>query len=164
MNIVTLDFETYFDDDYTLKKLTTEGYIRDPRFKAYGCAMLHDGLAYWLPGPEPFGPDAKALLERSAVLCHHAQFDGLILNHHYGIKPACWLDTLSMAHYLYPGEPASLEALAARYGLPAKTMPYQDMKGVRDLTPELEKRVAEGAIHDCELTWAIFQAMMQGSP
>ena len=39
MNIVTLDLETYFDDDYTLKKLTTEAYVRDPRFEALGCGF-----------------------------------------------------------------------------------------------------------------------------
>ena len=36
MNIVTLDFETYFSDEYTLSKMTTESYIRDPRFEVHG--------------------------------------------------------------------------------------------------------------------------------
>ncbi len=35
--ILALDFESRWDSkDYTLKKLTTEAYIRDPRFKAFG--------------------------------------------------------------------------------------------------------------------------------
>ena len=32
--LVTLDFETYFDQDYTLKKMSTSEYVRDKRFKA----------------------------------------------------------------------------------------------------------------------------------
>ena len=41
MNIVTIDFETRWDSkEYTLSKLTTEEYIRDPRFKVFG-ACLH---------------------------------------------------------------------------------------------------------------------------
>ena len=40
--IVTIDFETRWDRaDYTLSKLTTEEYIRDPRFKAFG-ACVHE--------------------------------------------------------------------------------------------------------------------------
>ncbi len=33
--VTVLDFETYFDQDYTLKKLTTEAYGRDERFLAH---------------------------------------------------------------------------------------------------------------------------------
>jgi len=35
--ILTIDFETRWDKrDYTLSKMTTEEYIRDKRFKAFG--------------------------------------------------------------------------------------------------------------------------------
>ena len=34
MNLAVLDFETLFGDDYTLSKMSTEAYIRDPRFEA----------------------------------------------------------------------------------------------------------------------------------
>ena len=43
MNILALDFETYFDSDYTLKKLTTEAYIRDPRFEQAGLGYTEPG-------------------------------------------------------------------------------------------------------------------------
>ena len=39
MNIVTLDFESHYSDDYTLSKMTTESYIRDSRFEALGVAV-----------------------------------------------------------------------------------------------------------------------------
>ncbi len=32
MDLITLDFETYYDKDFSLRRLTTEEYIRDPRF------------------------------------------------------------------------------------------------------------------------------------
>ena len=32
MNLITVDFETYYDKDFALRKMTTEAYIRDPRF------------------------------------------------------------------------------------------------------------------------------------
>ena len=39
MRFVVLDFETYFADDFTLSKMSTEAYIRDPRFVAHGAAI-----------------------------------------------------------------------------------------------------------------------------
>ena len=39
MDLITLDFETYYNKDYSLKKLTTEEYVRDPRFEVLGIAV-----------------------------------------------------------------------------------------------------------------------------
>ena len=39
MDIVTLDFETYYDKEYSLSKMTTEEYIRDDRFEIIGLAV-----------------------------------------------------------------------------------------------------------------------------
>ena len=48
-NLITLDFETYYDKDYSLKKLTTEAYIRDPRFEVIGFAYkVNDGPTTWV--------------------------------------------------------------------------------------------------------------------
>lgn len=33
MNLIALDFETFYDKDFSLSKLTTEEYIRDDRLK-----------------------------------------------------------------------------------------------------------------------------------
>ena len=50
--ILVIDFETRWDrKDYTLSKLTTEQYIRDPRFKAFGLAykdMAEEGAPVWV--------------------------------------------------------------------------------------------------------------------
>ena len=35
-DVLLIDFETYFDQDYTLDKMTTEEYCRDPRFEVHG--------------------------------------------------------------------------------------------------------------------------------
>src|ERR1700690_2208468 len=98
MNIVTIESETFFSDDYTLKKQSTEAYIRDPRFECHGWAVRwNDGPPIWVGGAAFHGIEWQDRLKESAVLCHHAQFDGLILSHHYGIKPRFFVDTLSMS-------------------------------------------------------------------
>ena len=43
MDILTIDFETYYAKDYGLRKLTTEEYIRDPRFEVIGVAIKKIG-------------------------------------------------------------------------------------------------------------------------
>jgi hypothetical protein len=162
MNLITLDFETYFDADYTLSKMTTEAYVRDPRFKAHMCGFK-DAMGEWV-WPDINKQDTLNLNE-NAVLCHHAQFDGLILSHHYGIRPAFWFDTLSMARLVFPhAKSHSLGALAKMLGLPEKTVPYESFKGVRDLPPDLYQSVAEGCINDVELTYAVFQKLLPFVP
>ena len=68
MNLITLDFETYYDKDYSLKKVTTEEYIRSPDFEVIGVsnAELSDWifnnlqpdqliLEFWNPGEKNSG-------------------------------------------------------------------------------------------------------------
>ena len=43
MNLITLDFETYYDRQYSLKKVTTEEYIRSPHFEVIGLGIKLNG-------------------------------------------------------------------------------------------------------------------------
>jgi len=36
---LVLDLETFYDRDYSLSKITTEQYVRDPRFETIGIAI-----------------------------------------------------------------------------------------------------------------------------
>ena len=161
MNLVTLDFETYFADDYTLSKMTTEAYVRDPRFKAH-CVGVKCGEAEGVYPTVTSG--LKKLIEQSAVLCHHAHFDCLILNHWFDTRPKFIFDTLSMARLIFPhAKSHSLGSLAKMLGLQEKTVPYDSFKNTRDLPPELYNRVAEGCMNDVRLTFSIFTSMMQNA-
>ena len=39
MDIVTIDFETYYDKDYSLSKMTTEQYVRSSLFEIIGVGI-----------------------------------------------------------------------------------------------------------------------------
>ena len=51
MNIITVDFETYYDKKFSLSKLTTEQYIRRPDFEVIGLGVkLNNEETVWLSG------------------------------------------------------------------------------------------------------------------
>ena len=51
MDIITVDFETYYSKKFSLTKLTTEQYVRSPEFEVIGVAVkVNDGDTVWLSG------------------------------------------------------------------------------------------------------------------
>ena len=97
MNIVTLDFETYYSKDFSLRKLTTEEYIRDPRFQVIGVGLkVDDGDTEWIEGDKVAERLKQIHWGDCLLLCHNTMFDGAILAWTYGLKPAGFLDTLKI--------------------------------------------------------------------
>lgn len=157
--LVTIDFETYYAPDYTLSKMTTAEYIRDPRFQTIGVGLRQGAKQTWLEHDEFKKLAATVDWSQFAILCHHAHFDGLILGHHYGVRPGFWLDTLSMARGRFGTEVGgSLSKLAQHYGLGEKGHEVVLALGKRreDFTPADWKRYGEYCKNDCFLTEGIF--------
>lgn len=164
--LITLDWETFYGVDYTLKKMTTEEYIRDPRFKAHGLAIKFDAHPVrWMMPDALHDPRLRSLIEQSAVLAHHAQFDGLILWHHFGLRPALWLDTLSMARIALPHQRHSLDAICKHLGLPGKMhQSLADVKDVRDPTPQQLDALGAMACDDADKTFKAYEYMRDFIP
>jgi DNA polymerase I-like protein with 3'-5' exonuclease and polymerase domains len=168
VDIVTIDFETYYDKEYSLSKMTTEKYIRDPRFEVIGVGVKinsHEADYYSGSDPETF---LRSLDYRDkAILCHNTSFDGAILSWKYGIKPKLWLDTLSMArpfHGLDVG--GSLKALADHYGIGQKGNEIVNTLGKRreDFSGVEMARFAEYCLQDVNLTYKLFKILAKGFP
>lgn len=172
MNLLALDFETYFDDEYSLRKLTTEEYIRDRRFEALLCGFIgqprgesEKATREWIAGPDLPKYFAGIDWNETAILAHHAHFDGLILSHHYGIKPRFIYDTLSMARLMIGNHMSvSLQSLADHYGLQAKNVPYELFKGKHwhELSEPVRQQLGAGCLHDIELCVSVFQRLLRG--
>lgn len=169
MRLLALDAESFFSQSFSLSRLSTEEYVRSAEFK---CHLW----GYWAPSEmaAPAGclPDMlltnEAFRERvrsSAVLAHHAYFDGLILEHHYGLRPAFWLDTLSMARLVLPRlKSHSLAALAEHFGMPPKNVQYTNFKGLHDLPSDVYANLALECQHDVFLTVEIFRRLLPHVP
>ena len=151
--ILVIDFETRWDSkEYTLSKMTTEEYIRDPRFKAFGLCyksldvkeditwVSHDDIQDWVDSVD---------WSRTAVLAHNAQFDIAILSWVYGASPCFVFDSLSMARALRGVEVGnSLMKLAEVYELPPKGNAVHSTNGLSELAWEVEQELAAYCAHD----------------
>ena len=168
MDIVTIDFETFYSKDFSLSKMTTESYIRSPEFEVIGVGVkVNKDPTVWYSGSNVKGFLTGLDYSDKAILCHNTAFDGAILSWHYGIKPKLWLDTLSMArplHQLTVG--GSLKALATYYGLGQKGEEVLQAIGKRraDFLPDELARYGEYCKNDVELTYELFKKLSKGFP
>jgi DNA polymerase len=158
-----VDAETrWAKKDYTLSKLTTEEYVRDSRFKAFGFCFKwygEDNETKWVPHK-----DLPAFIEtidwtRTAVMAHNAMFDVAILAWHYGVYPAFIMDTLSMARALRGNEGNGLAKLAEEFGLPPKGHAVHSTDGLDELTPEIEEELAAYCAHDVFLLEKVYDRL-----
>jgi DNA polymerase len=167
--IIAVDFETRWDSkDYTLSKMTTEEYIRDVRFKAFGCCFHEygsDDPIVWVGGRDL--PEYVAGIDwsRTALLAHNAQFDVSILRWRYGVRPAFIFDTLSMGRAVRGVEVGnSLAKLATDFGLPEKGRAVHSTNGLSELGPEIERELADYCKHDVVLCEEIFTRLVKEYP
>jgi DNA polymerase len=169
MRIVALDFETEFSDVYSLKKLSTEAYVRDSRFEALGAAIKWgpDHAARWYDARQLKQVLADEDWSETAIICHHVQFDGFILSHHFGVSPRLWLCTLSMARLLLGNHlSVSLDNVRTTFNLPNKRTPYEKFKGKhwRELDQATQEELAEGCCDEVESIWTIFGKLAASFP
>ena len=170
-SVLIVDFETRYakkatnwsDKPYTLSSMTTEEYIRDPRFKAFGACIKTLGdknAAQWYSGAALTKKLASIDWTTTGVLAHNAMFDVGILSMRYGVKPAFILDTLSMARAMRGADGGnSLFMLAREFGLPPKGDAVNSTDGVYELTPDLEQELADYCAHDVWLCEQIYYRM-----
>lgn len=98
---LTLDFETHWEDEYTLSKMTTAEYIRDPRFHVHGVGLkLGTNPAVWVEGPRVAAALSAIPWASVAMIGHNLMFDGAVLAWRYGHRPAQYRDTLGMSRAL----------------------------------------------------------------
>ena len=167
MKLLTLDFETYYDKAFSLSKMTTEEYIRDPQFEVIGVSVQEGELSpVWFSGTQE---RIKTFLsqfdwDNAVAIAHNAMFDMAILNWHFGIRPKKIADTLSMARALHTIEVGgSLAALVEYYQLGKKGTEVVNALGKRriDFTADELAAYGEYCMNDVALTYKLFNTFMQ---
>lgn len=170
MKLITIDLETYYDQDFSLSKITTEEYVRSPKFEVIGVGVKVDNEpTQWASGPrKELGQWLKQFpFAESMVLAHNTMFDGAILKWHFGIDAKIWADTLCMARAIHGVEVGgSLKALAERYKVGAKGDEVIHAKGKRrlDFSDEELSRYGDYCLNDVDITYELFGLLAPSFP
>lgn len=180
MNPVCIDIESYYSDitdesyprspKYTLSALSTEEYIRDPRFELHGAGIKWsaDHEAKWYDEKELRYVLKEHDWSDTLLICHHHQWDGYALAHHYGVRPKMRACTLAMARLMNGAHMSvSLESVRKHYDIPPKITPYRLFinKHWHELDGSARQLVADGACDEVESIWKIFGLLLkQGFP
>ena len=133
MRTVVLDFETYYDKEYSLKKMTPVEYILDPRYETILCSVKEIGQpSYVVDGADFDEWVLDADLENSCVLSHNALFDMSILAWRYGVVPRLMIDTLGVSRALLGHRLKSLALgrVAEHLGLTSKGNEVENVIGM----------------------------------
>ena len=142
MDLITLDFETYYDRDYSCRKITTEAYVRDPRFEVIGVGVkLNNEETEWASGTHE---QIKQYLNTFPweKLCYFAITLCLMVPFLLGclIFVLGCIPILCVSPVLYTGleARASLAALSERYRFGAKgtEVSTHSVNGVQILNPK----------------------------
>lgn len=174
MRYLTLDFETYYDKDYSLSKkgMTTQAYIMSPKFEVLMASVKWgDGETQVVEAPDLPAFFASVDWAQTAVVNHNSIFDLSILWWRYGYRPALAVDTMSMAQCL--GVPlltgsASLAKCVqllqeAGYELPSKGGEVVNALGKhrKDFTPAQWEAYKQYCKTDADITWFLFKVLKQ---
>ena len=116
MNVLTVDFETYYDREYSLSKMTMIEYIMDGRFQpimmsyAINDEPIQNVIGY---------PNIKRILDgidwgNTVLNAQNTAFDATIIRARFGHTARYYTDTMAMARVTaaHVFEGASLSAIA----------------------------------------------------
>lgn len=174
---IIIDFETYYDKEYSLKKITMEEYIRDERFECIGLSIkVNDDKTEFYRGESWITP-LKSILSTHkdhVIVSHNAMFDMGILGLRYDIHPRNLGDTMLMSAVVgldrCAGR-ASLDALSQYlisigYDMPSKGDYVANMEGVHlsDMDETDWERYGEYCIVDSEICATMYKIMLPFMP
>lgn len=165
--MITLDFETFYTKDYTLKKLTSEAYIRHPLFATLGVGVKVDEQpCVWHTGGIEALRGALAQYDwRQPVVVHNGFFDIAILGWVFNIRPKFIIDTMLMAKPKHAHDiGTSLDALADYYNLGRKTTIDFINWHPDTISSGESERLGDYCCNDVDLTYRLFGVLRRGFP
>lgn len=168
MRTIFLDAETYYDKDYSLRKMTPVEYILDPRFEMQGLAVK-DGLRgklEWIDGPD-VGKFFETLPMEVMTVTFNALFDNCLFAWRYGYVPKLMVDAMGVARARLGGKLRSLSLAQVSKHLGVGIKGGEELAGVMGLrfaqikaTPSLYEPWKAYGLNDVELCANIYEELV----
>lgn len=167
MRTIFLDFETYWDQQYSLRQMTPVQYILDPRFEVQLLTVRDglDGTTYHIDGPD-VAEFFRTLPQEVAVVSYNALFDMCICAWVYGYVPKLMIDMLGVARARLAGKLRSLSlgSVAQHLGVGVKGKELINTKGLRfaqiKASPALYGPFVSYGINDTDLMCDIYRELV----
>jgi len=169
--LMVVDFETYFDKEYNLKKMSIIEYITDKRFESICVGyMIATPDAITIPPSVYLDVDDwirsyKQLygknFENVTIIVKNSKFDISILTERYDIFPPYVIDIEDLSRIWDAQMKHSLKKLAELFKLPPKgdTMQFEGLHA-KDFTPEQQEAMIEYNKRDIEDEWQLFEILL----
>lgn len=174
MDLFTVDFETYYDDEYSLTKMSTEDYVNDPRFEIILVGIKKNNeKPKWFSGTlrETFKwlYQEGAFAPTASWLAHNMLFDGLVAAVHLKFVSKLLVDTLAMAQFALKPHSRSISLDSCTKNLDLgirKGTEVHNMKGRTraSLSPAELQCYAEYCMTDCEAEYRLFRYLKNQFP
>jgi hypothetical protein len=105
MKPVFFDLEMFYDDRYSLRRMSVPQFVLDPRFELLSVAALVDGRMWVWAGDDPAWPEQFRRWEAEGrrFVCHNGLFDFRVLALRKNFVPGSLGDTLCVARYSFFG-------------------------------------------------------------
>lgn len=167
-DLITLDWETYYDRKFSLSKMTTQEYILSHEFEEIGVGIkVNDAPSEWFTGSHEYLHKVLHELDwsKSAMLAHNTMFDGAIAAWKHGIIPTRYYDTLSMARpHFGTTVGGSLAKVAKTLGVGVKGTEVVMALGKRkpDFTEAEMSAYGQYCRTDVDLCYDIFKLLLNG--
>lgn len=170
---IVIDFETYYDNDYSLSKITTEKYIRCDKFEMIGVSIKVGANPTEFYRREEGLARIRELVrdyETSPFISHNSTFDCGILGLRYNIHPLFTVDTVIMAKLSALDRVAGGKSLAKLSGwMQAKGLVAEQKRGTvhnmlgvhaDDMTEQQWQEYGDYCKLDSDLCYALYNYML----
>lgn len=174
---IVVDFESYYDKEWSLAKITTEKYIRGDKWECIGVSVKVGDNPAKFYRYETGIPVIAELIKRfptSPFLAHNTTFDYNILAWRYGLHPNFIVDTAIMAGLCGLDRVAGGTSLAKlsdqleKMGLvnKVKGTTVHNMLGVHaaDMSEQQWQEYGDYCVLDSDLCYALYMYMIDKVP